>query len=55
MARHARQQDLDEAFVERCEEKANETLKRANTLRSVARENQTLSQDNMEVTKRGAR
>jgi two-component system chemotaxis response regulator CheB len=55
MARRARESELDEALAERCEEKAKDTLKRANTLRSVARENQTLSHDNIEATNRGSR
>jgi two-component system chemotaxis response regulator CheB len=55
MARHSRESTEDEDFAHLCEEKAQDTLRRAKALREVANEQQTLSRENMADVDPGAR
>jgi hypothetical protein len=55
MARHAREERQDEELATLYEEKARDTMNRADAVRKATVGHQTLSEDNIAEAKRGSR
>jgi hypothetical protein len=55
MARHGREQGKDAAAIRMLDEKAGDTLKRADLVREAAHHHQTLSEDNVAEVEPAAR